>query len=131
DHRSDVVCNDDVLRCRHCVSTSIGSCPSANQCVCLRTIAFFHNFAVNGYNLKVAVIGSGYHGWFWDFVAANFNRSWNSNQNWSDFIGNRYGLNIVGEVTAVVSSTVGAGNYYVAVITGLLITKVNDGYFSA
>src|SRR5690606_28532618 len=93
--------------------------------------AFFHDFAVNSYNLKVAVIGSGYHGWLRNFVTAHFNRSWDSGQNRSDFIGYRDSLNIVGKVSTLISSAVGAGNYYVAFFTRLLITNVNDGYFSA
>src|SRR5690554_1530821 len=106
DYRSLVVVYEQRLRSRSSVATAIGSRPSTNNLVRLRTVTRNDGLVkVNQYTL-ITIISSRYISRSRNVVAAHFVRSRHASKHRSEGIGNRYGLNVVAEVSTLVSSTV-------------------------
>src|SRR5690554_6206886 len=106
DHRRLVVVYEQRLRSRSSVATAISSRPGTNNLVRLRTVTRNDCLCEEHFNRVITIISSCYISRSRNAVAAHFVRSRHANQHRSKSIGNSYGLNVVTEVSTLVSSTV-------------------------
>src|SRR5690606_18438370 len=95
------------LRSRSSVATAVGSRPGANNLVRLRTVTRNDGFVEYYCNRLITIISSRYIRRSRNVVAAHFVRSRYASKHRSEGVGNRYGLDVVAEVSTFVGSTVG------------------------
>src|SRR5690606_1347560 len=106
DYRRLVVVYEQRLRSRSSVATAVGSRPCTNNLVRLRTVTRIDCLCEEHFNRVVTIISSRYISRSRNAVAAHFVRSRHANQHRSEGVGNSYGLDVVAEVSTLVSSTV-------------------------
>src|SRR5690606_7372703 len=111
DHRSLVVVYEQRLRSRSSVATAVGSRPGANNLVRLRAVTRNDCFVEEHFNRVITIISSRYISRIRNVVAAHFVRSRHASKHRSEGIGNRYGLDVVTEVSTFVGSTVGTADH--------------------
>src|SRR5690554_7286482 len=99
------------LRSRSSVATAVGSRPGANNLVRLRAVTRNDCFVEEHFNRVITIISSRYISRSRDVVAAHFVRSRHASKHRSEGIGNRYGLDVVTEVSTLIGSTVGTADH--------------------
>src|SRR5690606_9906177 len=127
DHRSLVVVYEQRLRSRSSVATAIGSRPSTNNLVRLRTVTRNDCLCEEHFNRVITIISSRYISRSRDVVAAHFVRSRHANQHRSEGIGNSYGLNVFNKISTFINSIVRTADDHFTLITDFNIIGESDG----